>query len=64
MCYNTLKYILTRKGGYSFVQCYIREYVVGISSVEVVPFLLVTSLSWEHAEMVQLLLVEIHNIFS
>jgi len=33
------------------VQCYIREYVVGISSVEVVPFLLVPILHWEHAEM-------------
>jgi hypothetical protein len=46
------------------MQCYIRELVVGISSAGVVPFLLVTSLPWEHAEMVQLLLVEIHNLFS
>ncbi|WP_278245899.1 hypothetical protein [Clostridium sp. DL-VIII] len=43
------------------MQCYIREFVVGISSSEVVPFLLVTSLSWEHAKMVQLLMLEIHN---
>jgi len=34
---------------------------VGISSLEVVPFLLVTSLSWEQAEMVQLLMLEIHG---
>jgi hypothetical protein len=34
---------------------------VGISSLEVVPFLLVTSLPWEHAEMVQLLMLEIHS---
>jgi len=33
------------------VQCYIREFVVGISSVEVVPFLLVLCLPQEHAEM-------------
>jgi len=34
---------------------------IDISSVEVVPFLLVLSLPQEHAEMVQLLLVEIHS---
>jgi hypothetical protein len=34
---------------------------VGISSLEVVPFLLVLSLPQEHAEMVQLLMLEIHS---
>jgi len=34
---------------------------VDISSVEVVPFLLVQILYLEHAEMVQLLLLEIHS---
>ncbi|WP_278281368.1 hypothetical protein [Clostridium sp. BL-8] len=43
------------------MQCYIRELVVDISSAEVVPFLLVTNLFREHAEMVQLLLLEIHS---
>jgi len=38
------------------------EYLaVGISSLEVVPFLLVLSFSQEHAEMVQLLMIEIHS---
>jgi len=35
---------------------------VGISSLEVVPFLLVLSLPQEHAEMVQLLMLEIHSL--
>ena len=50
-----------RKDRYSFMKCYIRELVVGISSAEVVPIVLVTSLPWEHAQLVQLLLLEIHS---
>ena len=33
------------------MQCCIENMNVGISSLEVVPFLLVTSLPWEQAEM-------------
>jgi len=32
-------------------KCYIEDLAVDISLVEVVPFLLVPSLPWEHAEM-------------
>jgi hypothetical protein len=34
---------------------------VGISSLEVVPFLACPNLVLEHAEMVQLLMIEIHR---
>ncbi|WP_278335322.1 hypothetical protein [Clostridium beijerinckii] len=33
------------------MQCCIEHITVDISSVEVVPILLVTSLSWDHAEL-------------
>ena len=32
-------YTIPDKNKYSFVQCYIKEYVAGISSSEVVPFI-------------------------
>jgi len=38
-----------------------KDLAVDISSVEVVPLLLVSILYWEQAVMVQLLLVEIHS---
>ncbi|WP_278324780.1 hypothetical protein [Clostridium beijerinckii] len=42
-------------------RCYIDDLDVDISSAEVVPFLLVTSLPREHARIVQILLLEIHR---
>ncbi|NRT47171.1 hypothetical protein [Clostridium beijerinckii] len=53
-----MKYVLTRNKNYAFVKCFIRNLMVLILRLEVVPSMLVQSLSLKLASWVQLVILE------
>ncbi|WP_173707003.1 hypothetical protein [Clostridium beijerinckii] len=59
-----MKYILTRNKNYAFVKCFIRNLMVLILRLEVVPSILVQSSPLRLASWVQLVILESSIIIS
>ncbi|WP_238858737.1 hypothetical protein [Clostridium sp. YIM B02569] len=53
-----MKYILTRNKNYAFVKCFIRNLMVLILRLKVVPSMLVQSMSLRLASWMQLVILE------
>ncbi|MCI1586002.1 MAG: hypothetical protein LKH93_23825 [Clostridium beijerinckii] len=53
-----MKYILTRNKNYAFVKCFVRNLMVSILRLKVVPSMLVQSLPLRLASWVQLVILE------